>query len=326
MMKSSKTRLANVMRALTATIGLTILASPVFADTKPVIEQATCQKIAETLLLGKIEKTKNDSANEVLEALAHSCGLNENSKFRFQDLQPIFLRFQEPKLSILWNGQNVSINEKAEATLEFTMPQNFSRSFNIEPEAILEAPPLPTPIYHDGSTPNLRPQVCGGMVQCLKERIGVYHEHVRELNRKGQTNIIFSGIAHHDRNTYTPEKLRELNEKAWGIGIERIRYTEKGNREGVALVVISDSHADPQVSLSYEHQKRVYNGRLMSAYVGLTGGLVARSDFKYVPLPFVFPSATVRIGKINLKSIYIPKIGGGVNSGAVLFLFASTPI
>ena len=168
--------------------------------------------------------------------------------------------------------------------------------------------------------PEILPCISGQSCESMVSRLTT---HLQLVKREGQTNILLSGISHHFRRDYTRAQLNELNEQAWGVGVERVRYTPRGHREGVSALGIRDSHSGLQLSMQYEFQYRIMHQSFVSAYLGLTAGLVARASFNYIPIPFVLPSATLRIGPVDFKSVYVPKIGAGINRGAVLFLFAS---
>ena len=96
---------------------------------------------------------------------------------------------------------------------------------------------------------------------------------------KGKFSLMLSGYARHGRNTYTPERLAELNEKAWGLGFSKSIRTAKDNEESLYAMAISDSHFKPQIMAGYSYQWMHSLGRNFEAGVGVTGILISRTDY-----------------------------------------------
>src|SRR5712664_887413 len=76
-------------------------------------------------------------------------------------------------------------------------------------------------------------------------------DRISTIANDGADSIYLSGWAHHGRNTYTRERLDELNEKSWGGGYGRTYRNASGNDESLYFMAISDSHKKPQLMGGY---------------------------------------------------------------------------
>ena len=139
----------------------------------------------------------------------------------------------------------------------------------------------------------------------------------------GNNELIISGYAYHLRSTYTEEKLRELNERAWGAGWARTITDADGDTHSLFLYGFHESHGKIQWNAGY-----LYTA-WWGPQDGLRGGLgvatliVQRPDIASgVPIPAVLPVAGVGYGKLTVMATFIPTINGGVNNGSVVYAFA----
>lgn len=143
------------------------------------------------------------------------------------------------------------------------------------------------------------------------------------IYNEGDNDAYLTGYAYHDRYTYTKEKLKDLNEGAYGLGIGRSIVNQKGNAEMLYLMGHLDSHSDLQINAGYAWVKKFSITGSFKAGLGFTAFLVSRSDFAgRIPLPFALPMGTLDVGRASLNAILIPKLNDGINNGNVLFLFA----
>ncbi len=146
---------------------------------------------------------------------------------------------------------------------------------------------------------------------------------VRSMIDDGSLSIALSGYAHHGRGTYTPERIKELNEKAWGLGFSKQIRTIKGNEESLYAFAISDSHFKPQMMAGYMYQWMLPLGHHYEAGVGVTGILISRADyFSGIPFPVALPVASIGSRNTKLMAAYIPRLSGNKGNGDVLLLFA----
>jgi hypothetical protein len=146
---------------------------------------------------------------------------------------------------------------------------------------------------------------------------------VRSIIDDGSLSIALSGYARHGRSTYTPERISELNEKAWGLGFSKQIRTAKGNEESLYAFAISDSHFKPQMMAGYMYQWMLPLGYRYEAGVGLTGILISRTDyFSGIPFPVALPVASIGSRNTKLMAAYIPRLSRNKGNGDVLLLFA----
>lgn len=154
-----------------------------------------------------------------------------------------------------------------------------------------------------------------------------WYEAVRDnfklIYNEGNNDIYVTGYAYHDRWTYTKEKLKDLNEGAYGGGIGRSIVNKKGNTEMLYAMAHLDSHSDVQINVGYAWAKKFSIAGDFKLGFGYTAFLVSRSDFAHrIPLPFALPLVTVDIDDVSIMGILIPKLNDGINNGNVLFIFA----
>lgn len=279
----------------------------------------TCSKLAQSLIDAQIISTHLAAVNELLDFSAYACGLKTansasiSDKPRLQIPDPILVHFTHANLKILWDGKGINLNEKADLTMQHVMPPSFSNIIEIQESDITAELPAPQSL----------PNECKGFINCLMTKLTQQSEHLQNIYKNGETHLIISGYAWHDRSPYSKAQQSRLNEQTWGFGLERVYINEQGNRDSVSVLIFKDSMSHPQFNLSYEIQKRLFKQGSVTAYAGVTMGVLSRKQFDYKPLPFVFPSATLNIGKVNLKTVVVPKIGRSINPGTVVFLFGS---
>jgi palmitoyl transferase len=138
----------------------------------------------------------------------------------------------------------------------------------------------------------------------------------------GSFSMILSGYARHGRNTYTAERINELNEKAWGLGFSKAIRNVKDNEESLYGLAISDSHFSPQFMAGYAYQWMKPIGGRYEAGLGVTGLLISRADyFSGIPFPGVLPLASIGTRSSKLMAAYIPRVSRNKGNGDVLLLF-----
>lgn len=138
----------------------------------------------------------------------------------------------------------------------------------------------------------------------------------------GSLSMMLSGYARHGRNTYTPERIKELNEKAWGLGFSKAIRNAKDNEESLYGVAISDSHFSPQFMAGYAYQWMRPLSEKYEAGLGVTALLISRRDyFSGAPFPGFLPVASIGTRSSKLMASYIPRISQNKGNGDVLLLF-----
>jgi hypothetical protein len=157
---------------------------------------------------------------------------------------------------------------------------------------------------------------------------GVAADQFRLIRDQGSTDLYLSGYARHGRSTYTKERLEELNENAWGVGIGRRLRNAHGNDEIVYALGISDSHFKPQLMAGYAHEW-IYpmGGSGLELGVGYTAMLMSRQDyFSGFPFPIALPVGSIGTRDIKLRASYVPRLSQNKGNGDVLLLFVSMGI
>jgi palmitoyl transferase len=140
--------------------------------------------------------------------------------------------------------------------------------------------------------------------------------------QQGQDQLIVTGYAHHLRSTYTEEKLRDLNENAFGLGWGKWTEDPDGDSHSVFLMAFHESHRKVQINLGYAYQTYWGPRSGLQAGLGYTAMIVQRPDIASgVPIPALLPVASLRYGQASLMGTFIPTLNGGINNGSVLFLF-----
>lgn len=139
----------------------------------------------------------------------------------------------------------------------------------------------------------------------------------------GDDAVYLSGWAHHGRNTYSREKLDQLNEKSWGGGYGRTLRNASGNDESLYAMAISDSHKQPQLMAGYAYEWVYPIGDTgLEAGLGYTAMLMSRQDyFNGIPFPIALPLASVGTKSTKLMASYVPRISKNKGNGDVLFMF-----
>lgn len=141
------------------------------------------------------------------------------------------------------------------------------------------------------------------------------------IYHNGKLSLILSGYAYHGRGTYTPEKIDSFNEKAWGLGVSKIMRDEKDNEQALEFLILSDSHAKPQINAVYSYQWMLPLGSKLEAGLGYTAGLFHRRDIiGGIPFPGILPLATFGTRSTKLVMTYIPRLSANKGNGDVLYV------
>ena len=138
----------------------------------------------------------------------------------------------------------------------------------------------------------------------------------------GDNELILTGYAYHLRSTYSEEKLRELNEKAWGGGWARTVDDPDGDSHTIFLFGFHESHGKVQWNAGYTYSTFWGPQDGLRAGLGIAAFIVQRPDIASgVPIPAVLPIASLAYRKATLMATFIPTVNGGINNGSVLFVF-----
>ncbi|MFJ2986869.1 hypothetical protein ACIPF8_03310 [Collimonas sp. NPDC087041] len=148
-------------------------------------------------------------------------------------------------------------------------------------------------------------------------------DRLDNIVENGDQEVYLSGYAYHGRHTYTEERIRELNEKAWGLGGGRTIRNESGNDESLYLFAIRDSHFKPQIMAGYAYEW-VWNVPKTPVEVsaGYTAMLMSRQDyFGGIPFPIALPVASIGVKGAKFMASYVPRLSSNKGNGDVLLMF-----
>lgn len=143
------------------------------------------------------------------------------------------------------------------------------------------------------------------------------------IAENGDQEVYLSGYSYHGRHTYTEERIRELNKKAWGLGGGRTLYNESGNDESLYLFAIRDSHFKPQIMAGYAYEW-IWSipKTLVEVSAGYTAMLMSRQDyFGGVPFPIALPVAGIGVKGAKFMASYVPRLSSNKGNGDVLLMF-----
>lgn len=145
-------------------------------------------------------------------------------------------------------------------------------------------------------------------------------QRFHQIWTEGNTELYVSGYAWHNRYTYGREVLRKkkYNELAWGGGLGKGFFDEKGNWRGLYAIAFLDSHKNVEPAIGYAHLWVASLTKDFKAGVGYSVLITARPDIlNNIPFPGAVPWAGVFFKKLSVKAAYIP---GSSSNGNVLYL------
>lgn len=144
-------------------------------------------------------------------------------------------------------------------------------------------------------------------------------QRLNQVWTQGDNELYVTGYAWHNRYVYPQEKIKSYNEAAWGGGLGKGLFDEKGNWHGLYAMAFLDSHRHVQPAAGYAYLKVAQLGRDLKAGLGYAVVVTSRVDINHnVPFPGVLPWASIFFKRVTLGATYIP---GFNNNGNVLFLF-----
>ncbi|WP_020654769.1 hypothetical protein [Massilia niastensis] len=143
-----------------------------------------------------------------------------------------------------------------------------------------------------------------------------------EQRKEVTWDVYLSGYAYHDRDTYSRNQLRKMNENTWGGGFGRTRRTERGNDESFYVLGIKDSNERPQWMAGYAYQWIFPMMRDKAELgVGVTGLLIRRHDwFEGRPFPALLPMASIGGRNTQLIATYVPRLSVRKAKGNIVLL------
>jgi palmitoyl transferase len=150
-------------------------------------------------------------------------------------------------------------------------------------------------------------------------------EGARDAWRGQDYDVYLFGHVHHGRSTYTPEKIKSFNERAWGTGAGKRYVDENDNTHIIYAVAFSDSHFKAEYMTGYgwlTHWRPLGDAGPRPG-LGFTAFVTWRSDYAHylAPVPGVLPLAELAWGRASLMATYVPRLSSKGGNGDVLMLF-----
>jgi palmitoyl transferase len=162
-----------------------------------------------------------------------------------------------------------------------------------------------------------------GVEPACSQWLSLFRPVCQEIQRiwtKGNNEVYLSGYAWHNRYTYTKERLQHYNEAAWGGGLGKSYYDEKGDWHGLYAVAFLDSHKNVEPIAGYAFLKMAHFTSNLKAGLGVSAFITQRPDiFNGIPFPGILPWASISYRRLSISGTYVP---GAVGAGNVLFLVA----
>ncbi|KTD19571.1 lipid IV(A) palmitoyltransferase PagP [Legionella londiniensis] len=145
-------------------------------------------------------------------------------------------------------------------------------------------------------------------------------QRLHQIWSEGSLDLYVTGYAWHNRYTYPPEKIAAYNEAAWGGGLGKSLYDERGNLHTLYAFAFLDSHKKIEPAAGYAYIKTLPLNPDTHVGLGASLFITARSDmFNYHPFPGLLPWATFTHKRATLAATYIP---GAQGAGNVLFILS----
>ena len=114
--------------------------------------------------------------------------------------------------------------------------------------------------------------------------------------------------AWHNRLAYDDEHIAKYNENAFGFGLGKSIYDEKGNWYGLYAFAFKDSNSKLETVAGFAYQKNwtIDNNDNWKVGVGYTLGVTQREEYAYIPIPMPLPIVGVEYKNMALQAAYVP--------------------
>lgn len=143
-------------------------------------------------------------------------------------------------------------------------------------------------------------------------------QRLHQVWSEGDTDLYISGYAWHNRYIYSREKIKSYNENAWGGGLGKSLFDEKGNWHALYAIAFLDSHSHVEPAVGYAYSKMFSITKDLKAGIGYSVLVTSRVDINHnIPFPGAVPWASVFFKKISIGAAYIP---GNSKNGNVLYI------
>ena len=114
--------------------------------------------------------------------------------------------------------------------------------------------------------------------------------------------------AWHNRLAYDDEHIAKYNENAFGFGLGKSIYDEKGNWYGLYAFAFKDSNSklETVAGFAYQHNWNIGCSGDWKVGVGYTLGMTQREEYYYIPIPMPLPIVGIEYKGIALQAAYVP--------------------
>lgn len=145
-------------------------------------------------------------------------------------------------------------------------------------------------------------------------------QRLHQIWNEGDTELYLSGYAWHNRYTYRPEKIKTYNEAAWGGGLGKALFDDRGDWHGLYAIAFLDSHRHIEPAAGYAFLKVAHLSNDFKAGIGYSILVTSRVDiYNGIPFPGILPWASIFYKKTTIAATYIP---GAAGAGNVLYILA----
>ena len=135
---------------------------------------------------------------------------------------------------------------------------------------------------------------------------------------QGNNELYLSGYAWHNRYYYDSERARQYNELAYGGGLGKSFYDEKGNWHGLFAIAFLDSHKNVEPTAGYAYLKVLHLSENARVGLGYSILVTQRPDINSgTPFAGALPWMSINYRRFSISGTYIP--GYRKNMGNVLF-------
>ena len=112
------------------------------------------------------------------------------------------------------------------------------------------------------------------MCLCSQALAGTWTEHLSALWDSHEYDLMVPLNTWHNRLTYDHDKIKDFNERPWGLGFDKRYYDEDKDLHALGAMVFMDSHNDPEPLVGYQFQKKMvlWSGRGFFVGAGLQHG------------------------------------------------------
>ena len=140
----------------------------------------------------------------------------------------------------------------------------------------------------------------------LKNVFSEWSNQISNIWYNGSMALIVPVNTWHNRLTYDHSKIKDYNERPWGIGLERYVYDENKDRHGLIAMTFKDSFNKPEPTFLYSYQKRWRKEKDFNPTLGIAAGITFRENYHWLPVPGAAPTFGFDYKSFSLECLYVP--------------------